>query len=456
MLSRLSGAAGTRALARCAAALVVATGMVAPAVARAAESKEITGDQTLGGDLTYDQLTITKDGKLHVPKLSATASGGWLRVKANKISIFAGGVIEADGAGHPGKASMNGAAPDNTMGGGKFNPVSGLPGGGGGFFGLGGNGTQEAVMGTCTSALGSEGGQAFFDVINPVPSLGAAGGSSSNMALSTAGTAGGGGIVLSAAVIQIDGMISANGLPSLATGGVAAGAGSGGTIQLVAALITGSGSLHVVGGDGAHGTGSTNPVSPFPANNGGGGSGGVIIVSLPGGAQLPATMTAAISGGATGDCTMGGGGTGAIVSLNPMSSCLDLDGDGVESANCGGMDCDDTNGAIKPGAKEACDGKDNDCNGEVDDGDDLCPPGSTCSNGKCVDSKMDAGAPDGGKPTSDAGSGATPDHIEFGGGCTLPASSGLAQGTAGGVMLALGTLALAASRRPLRRRGKRR
>ena len=42
-------------------------------------------------------------------------------------------------------------------------------------------------------------------------------------------------------------------------------------------------------------------------------------------------------------------------------------------------DCDDTNNAIKAGAPEVCNGKDDDCNGLVDDG--LVPPMQTCTVG---------------------------------------------------------------------------
>jgi hypothetical protein len=64
------------------------------------------------------------------------------------------------------------------------------------------------------------------------------------------------------------------------------------------------------------------------------------------------------------------------------SSALDLDHDGhfgpVRGKSPGdpdacGDDCDDTSAAAYPGAKEVCDGVDNDCNGVVDDGAEYVP-----------------------------------------------------------------------------------
>ncbi len=50
------------------------------------------------------------------------------------------------------------------------------------------------------------------------------------------------------------------------------------------------------------------------------------------------------------------------------STCADVDQDTFADADCGGDDCDDTDASIKPDAVETCNGKDDNCNGAIDEG----------------------------------------------------------------------------------------
>ncbi len=60
-----------------------------------------------------------------------------------------------------------------------------------------------------------------------------------------------------------------------------------------------------------------------------------------------------------------------ITNVPPITICRDSDGDGFKED----VDCNDNNAAVHPGAAEICNGKDDNCNGQVDEG---C---STCTDG---------------------------------------------------------------------------
>ena len=59
---------------------------------------------------------------------------------------------------------------------------------------------------------------------------------------------------------------------------------------------------------------------------------------------------------------------GNVVSRETGPNCMDGDGDGFGTGpGCQGMDCDDGNASVFPGAMEVCDGLDNNCNRMVDE-----------------------------------------------------------------------------------------
>ncbi len=65
---------------------------------------------------------------------------------------------------------------------------------------------------------------------------------------------------------------------------------------------------------------------------------------------------------------------------------LDGDGDHFPPRSCGGGDCDDSMSTVNPGASEACNGRDDNCDGRIDEQPlgRECTAGETCRGGSCT------------------------------------------------------------------------
>ncbi len=63
----------------------------------------------------------------------------------------------------------------------------------------------------------------------------------------------------------------------------------------------------------------------------------------------------------------------------------DVDGDGFDAIAAGGNDCNDNDPNVNPGQAEVCNGADENCNGEIDEGFDQDADGYTSCGGDCND-----------------------------------------------------------------------
>ncbi len=177
--------------------------------------------------LTCGSLTVASNGLVvqGLEELIINVSG--------PITVQKGGAISADGLG---ATAGTGAAPGHGINDNLFRPC-----GGGGYGGYGasspsnGLATGGATYGTQTapSAFGSGGGS-----LTPY----------------SVGGAGGGAIQINCqgVVVQVDGIISANGLNGSGTGG---GGGAGGSLYINGGTLVGAGSITANGGSGANGLG---------------------------------------------------------------------------------------------------------------------------------------------------------------------------------------------------------
>jgi hypothetical protein len=78
----------------------------------------------------------------------------------------------------------------------------------------------------------------------------------------------------------------------------------------------------------------------------------------------------------------------------PDGGLFDADGDGYDALASGGTDCDDGDPGVHPNADEACNGRDDDCDGQTDEGLDVRACERANAHGRCTGSESCAG-PDG-------------------------------------------------------------
>ena len=123
----------------------------APAAAQ--NNLVVTGSQTLGGTHTYDNVTITSGGTLHVADYNGNASttGTLHLIVNNTFTIDAGGTVNGDSRGYRGQGNANGEGP----GGGQGGSCCFDGGGGGAYGGGGGRGTRD--NGSLSGGVGGSG-----------------------------------------------------------------------------------------------------------------------------------------------------------------------------------------------------------------------------------------------------------------------------------------------------------
>ncbi len=238
---------------------------------------------------------IMRDGAIGVLSSRITlgnvliASNAWILatnssagLQASSAIIQAGGGIIADGFGSP---LGQGTGAGHSVGLSPSYPCSGA-----GHGGLGGNSLGNVALG----------GNPYDSQSSPV-NPGSGGGTSAPESIGGAG----GGVfsVTVTGLLQVDGVISANGLNGTGVGG---GGGSGGGIKLVAGTLSGAGSITANGGNGA-------------GTIGGGGAGGCIAIN-PTVNLFAGTISAYGGGGAN----WGGAGT-IFVQTNVSGGQLILD-----------------------------------------------------------------------------------------------------------------------------------
>lgn len=236
-----------------------------------------------GGSLNLGSVLIGSNAWL------AVTNSSFLSLSCSTLTIQPGGGITADSGG---AAANSGSGAGHASGTSPNYPCSGA-----GHGGLGGASSGNLVL-----------GGAAYDNPSAPASVGSGGGGYVSYSI---GGPGGGVVTLTVnGLLQVDGLISANGGNGAGLGG---GGGSGGSLRITAGTVAGAGTIRANGGAGANGYG-------------GGGGGGSIAVS-PTSYLFTGTMTAYGGGGAN----WGGAGT-IYIAISGQTPQLIMDNGGQAGA----------------------------------------------------------------------------------------------------------------------------
>ena len=320
-------------------------------------------EMELAGTVRYRVVRLLNGARIVVPPFNGnTQSSGRLELIAHRILIDATSSIDATGSGYRGLPNANGEG----NGGGRGADVSSDATGGGGHGAPGGPGV---LLANCALIPGATGGTKWVAAPLDVTfgGAGAAAGSADGDDGGIGGN-GGGAILLRAGKIELDGLLVADGHAGGVYNDDAAGGGAGGGILVETYQFLWAATAQLRA-NGAPGGTSTD-------DEGGGGGGGVVRLIFPG---TMTGLTIAVEGG-SGTCPQSAGSASAAEAPTDPG-CLDLDGDGFESEFCGGTDCDDSDLHVHAGVAELCNGRDDNCNGQVDEQ----GPTPLCASGQCVD-----------------------------------------------------------------------
>lgn len=319
----------------------------------------------LAGTHRFRFVRLLNGSRIVVPPYDGDASSsGRLEIIAHWILVDGASSIDAVGAGYRGQPNANGEG----NGGGKGAQVSSDATGGGGHGAPGGSGV---LLPGCEVITGATGGVIAVAGITDVTfgGAGAAAGSADGDDGGRGGN-GGGAILLRAGKIELDGQVIANGEAGGVYSGDSAGGGAGGGILLQASQwLSFGGALLANGAPG----GATTKCE------GGGGGGGMIRLFVAG---VPSDITISQLGGVA-TCSAAAGADTGSPSVE-SEGCVDLDGDGFQSDECGGTDCDDSDPSVKLGMPELCNGQDDNCDGVEDNGASASCGGGQCIDGVCV------------------------------------------------------------------------